>query len=175
MYLFNIFHNQKILREEDTDIQKNVRNLLKTKGIDFAASVVGGFKNVVKILNLDVTNIDTQEMLVKNFIYFFNLDGIEVSFIEVRTTTGGKVLDVHLKTDDPAANIETWYVRTICDYLNNELFTFKITPSYYPVFKSGNNLKIYLKATKINDEEKIQENLEDYISKKIVKRMLRDK
>ena len=173
-----MFHNQKILkilREEDTDIQKNVRNLLKTKGIDFASSVVGGFKNVVKILNLDVTDIDTQEMLVKNFIYFFNLDGIEVSFIEVRTTNGNKVLDVHLKTDDPAANIETWYVRTICDYLNNELFTFKIIPSYYPVFKSGNNLKIYLKATKINDEEKIQENLEDYISKKIVKRMLRDK
>ena len=36
-----MFHNQKILREEDTDIQKNVRNLLKTKGIDFASSVVG--------------------------------------------------------------------------------------------------------------------------------------
>ena len=71
-----MFHNQKILkilREEDTDIQKNVRNLLNNRGIDFASSVVGGFKNVVKILNLDVTDIDTQEMLVKNFIYFVNI------------------------------------------------------------------------------------------------------
>lgn len=174
-----MFHNQKILkilREEDTDIQKNVRNLLNNRGIDFASSVVGGFKNVVKILNLDVTDIDTQEMLVKNFIYFVNIEGIEVSFIEVRRSrTGGKVLDVHIKTDDPAANIGSWYVTTICDYLNNELFTFTVSPSWYPAFRSGNNFKIYINATKINDEENIQENLEDFISKKIVKRILRDK
>jgi hypothetical protein len=57
---------KKILKEE-TSLQSKLQNMIDTKGIDIASTAVGGMKNVAKILNLDLDDIKTQEMLVKNF------------------------------------------------------------------------------------------------------------
>ena len=150
-----MFDNQKILkilREEDTDIQKSVRDLLKTKGIHFASSVVGGFKNVVKILNLDVINIDTQEMLVKNFINFAEFDDVEISFLEVNRNRPDKVrIKIFFETDSQARNMETWVVRTLSDEIN-KFFPFKSMASWEPSF-AGRGVTIVLASEQIKESE----------------------
>ena len=126
---------RRILKEE-TSLSIKLKNLIDNKGIDMASTAVGGIKNVAKILNLDLDDVDTQEMLVKNFIYHTKIDQIDVSFIEVRpSASGGKILTVNLKTDDTASNVTSWYVHEICNYfngrqdspeLNKTLFPFKV-------------------------------------------------
>jgi hypothetical protein len=153
-----MFDNQKILkilREEDTDIQKSVRDLLKTKGIHFASSVVGGFKNVVKILNLDVTDIETQEMLVKNFINFVEFDNVEISFLEVNRNRPDKVrIKIYFKTNLFASNLESWIISTLRDEMN-KFFPFKSVAVYEPAF-AGRNTTVVL------DSEQIEESDESY-------------
>jgi hypothetical protein len=72
---------KKILKEE-TSLQSKLQNMIDTKGIDVASTAVGGMKNVAKILNLDLNDIDTQEMLVKNFIQHTKVDEVDVQSTE---------------------------------------------------------------------------------------------
>ena len=64
---------RRILKEE-TSLSIKLKNLIDNKGIDMASTAVGGIKNVAKILNLDLDDVDTQEMLVKNYIYHTKVD-----------------------------------------------------------------------------------------------------
>ena len=154
---------KKILKEE-TSLSVKLKNLIDNKGIDMASTAVGGMKNVAKILDLDLSDVDTQEMLVKNFIYHTKVDQIDVSFIEVRSSaSGGKVITVNFKTDDTASNVTSWYVHEICDYLNNKLFPFRVSPAWHPVFALG-GCKIFLDA-KIIDEEEEEEEEEELTEK----------
>ena len=147
---------RRILKEETSFVAK-LKNLIDTKGIDFASETVGGIKNLAKILNLDLDDMKTQEMLVKNFIYHTKIDDIDVSFIEVRTSPrGNRIINVHFKTNNLASNMISWYVNTICDYMNKELFPFTVTPAWHPVFASRGS-KIFLDAEIVNDEEEITE------------------
>ena len=142
---------KKILKEE-TSLQSKLQSMIDTKGIDIASTAVGGMKNVAKILNLDLNDVDTQSMLVKNFIENTKVDEVDVQSVDVRPSASGKILTVNFKTDDTAANVATWYVREICEYLNKELFPFRVQPSWNPVFASG-GCKIFLDANIIGDEE----------------------
>mgnify|MGYP001216035645 FL=1 len=158
---------RRILKEE-TSLSIKLKNLIDNKGIDMASTAVGGIKNVAKILNLDLDDVDTQEMLVKNFIYHTKVDQIDVSFIEVRSSGGGgKVITINLKTDDTASNVTSWYVHEICDYLNKKLFPFKVKPAWHPVFELS-GCKIFLDA-KIVDEEEEEEELTEKWSEKYKK------
>jgi hypothetical protein len=155
---------KKILKEE-TSLSVKLKNLIDTKGIDMASTAVGGMKNVAKILNLDLSDVDTQEMLVKNFIEHANLEEIDVYSIDVRPSkSGGKILTVNFKTDDTASNVTSWYVNAICDYLNKELFPFRISPAWHPVFSSGEH-KIFLDAKIIDGEEEGEEEEEELTEK----------
>lgn len=142
---------KKILKEE-TSLQSKLQSMIDTKGIDIASTAVGGMKNVAKILNLDLNDVDTQSMLVKNFIENTKVDEVDVQSVDVRPSASGKILTVNFKTDDTAANVASWYVREICEYLNKELFPFRVQPSWNPVFASG-GCKIFLDANIIGDEE----------------------
>jgi len=150
---------RRILKEE-TSLSVKLKNLIDNKGIDMASTAVGGIKNVAKILNLDLDDVDTQEMLVKNFIYHTKVDQIDVSFIEVRSSGGGgKVITINLKTDDTASNVTSWYVHEICDYLNKKLFPFKVKPAWHPVFELS-GCKIFLDAKIVDEEEEDEEEEE---------------
>ena len=159
---------RRILKEE-TSLSIKLKNLIDNKGIDMASTAVGGIKNVAKILNLDLDDVDTQEMLVKNFIYHTKIDQIDVLFIEVRSSgSGGKILTVNLKTDDTASNVTSWYVHEICNYfngrqdspeLNKTLFPFKVKPAWHPVFASS-GCKIFLDAKIVDDEEDDEDLME---------------
>ncbi len=94
--------------------------------------------NIVKILNLDLNDVDTQLMLVKNFIYHTRLRDIEVSFLEVKNSaSGGKIIKVYFTTESNAGNIESFYARVLCEE-SEELFPFRVVPSWEPVFASRN-------------------------------------
>ena len=148
----NLEENIKRILKEETSLQSKLQSMIDTKGIDIASTAVGGMKNVAKILNLDLNDVDTQSMLVKNFIENTKVDEIDVQSVDVRPSASGKILTVNFKTDDTASNVASWYVREICEYLNKELFPFRVQPSWNPVFASG-GCKIFLDANIIGDEE----------------------
>ena len=149
----NLKENIKRILKEETSLQSKLQNMIDTKGIDMASTAVGGVKNVAKILNLDLDDIDTQEMLVKNFIQHIKFDDIEVYSIDVRpSASGGRILTINFKTDDPTPNLKNWYVSEICDYLSKELFPFRVQPSWHPVFASK-GIKISLDAKMIDEED----------------------
>ena len=70
---------KKVLSEET--LKDSLTDIIKTDGIERAAKTVGGLTRLAKILELDLDDVDTQEMLVKNFIYHTKFDQIDVSFI----------------------------------------------------------------------------------------------
>ena len=128
---------RRILREE-TSLQSRVNELINTKGIVLASTTVGGLDTLSKILNLDLNDVDTQEKLVKNFIYFYDLkeEDITIDFLEVRTAaSGGKIIKVNGTVTDDWDNFNYWYKGHICDKLN-DFFPFKTQPAGNPVFTS---------------------------------------
>jgi DNA-directed RNA polymerase subunit RPC12/RpoP len=155
---------RKILKEETT-LQKNLMGLFKNQGVEVATAAVGGFDNFAKILNLNLDDIDTQEMLVKNFINYTKVDDVEVLFIEVRTSSSGnRIIKIYLETDDPAANIDSWYGNTMCDYMNNKLFPFIVKPTWTPSF-AWKGAKIFLDVEIVNEEEDQEEITEKWSEK----------
>jgi hypothetical protein len=170
----NLKENIKRILKEETSLSIKLKNLIDTKGIDFASSVVGGMKNVAKILNLDLNDVDTQEMLVKNFIQHTKVDEIDVQSVDVKpSASGGKILTVNFKTDDTSLNVTSWYVTEICNYLNKELFPFRVQPSWNPVFASG-GCKIFLDANIIGDEEDENIVTENHINPSLRRRFSQD-
>jgi hypothetical protein len=153
---------RRVLTEE-TSLSVKLKNLIDNKGIDMASTAVGGMKNVAKILNLDLDDVDTQLMLVKNFIEHTKVDEIDVQSVDVRPSVSGKLLTVNFKTDDTSSNVTSWYVNAICDYLNKELFPFRVQPSWHPVFASGGS-KIFLDA-KVVDEDMDTDDEEELMEK----------
>ena len=124
-------NNEEVITESSS-IQERLNSLMKTSGVVIASKAVGGFNNLVKILQLDLENIDTQEMLVKNYIYFADVEDVEVDFIEVKNRANRKLIKIYFETDSNARNIESWYSRTITNEMN-DLFPFKIDVSWHPV------------------------------------------
>jgi hypothetical protein len=119
-------------------------------------------------LDLDLNDVDTQLMLVKNFIYHTKLRDIEVSFLEVKNSaSGGKIIKVYFTTESNAGNIESFYGRVLCDE-SEELFPFRVVPSWEPVFASR-NVKIFI------DTEKIKEDEEETSLQESIKRVLNEK
>jgi len=155
----NLKENIKRILKEETSLQSKLQNMIDTKGIDIASTAVGGMKNIAKILNLDLDDVDTQLMLVKNFIEHTKVDEIDVQSVDVRPSVSGKLLTVNFKTDDTAANVTSWYVTVICDYLNKELFPFKVQPSWHPVF-AAKGTKIFLDAKVVDEDMETDEEEE---------------
>jgi len=118
--------------EKETSLQKKLSKLIKQNGVVIASKAVGGFNNLVKILKLDLGDINTQEMLVKNYIYFANIEDIEVNFIEVKNRANRKLIKIYFETDSNARNIDSWYAMTIKDEMN-DFFPFGIDLSWFPV------------------------------------------
>jgi len=144
-------HITKVLKEE-TSQQTKIRDLIESKGIDLVSTIFGGFEKVAEILNLDVEDVDTQEWLVKNFIYHADFDEVDVSFIVAKTLSSGRrLLTVYFNSDSNASNIASWYVSEVCDYLNKELFPFKVNAPWRPNF-IGNDLKIVLDGEVLDDD-----------------------
>ena len=158
---------------ENTSLQTKLRGILENSGVEKAIKVVGGFNNFAKILDLDVNDIDTQEMLVKNFIYHCEFDGGEsISFLEVkRTSSGGKKITMYFKsTYGLIENSSLWWIiNEVSNYLSEKLFPFKVSPSGQPLFASR-GVNIFLDAENVdNEEEDDQEEITEKWSQKYKK------
>ena len=139
--------------KEETGIQNRLNQLIKQSGIINASNAVGGFTNLVKILGLEMSDLKTQEMLVKNFIYYVDIEDIDISHLEINRDRPDKVrIKIHFDTNDPASNMESWLVRTLCDEMN-KFFPFKKAPYWEPAF-AGRGVTVILDSEQIvNDEE----------------------
>jgi len=157
---------RRILKEE-TSVQTKLKNKIDSIGIRNVIKLMG-LNTIVKVLDLDLNDVDTQLMLVKNFIYHTKLRDIEVSFLEVKNSaSGGKIIKVYFTTESNAGNIESFYGRVLCDE-SEELFPFRVVPSWEPVFASR-NVKIFI------DTEKIKEDEEETSLQESIKRVLNEK
>lgn len=145
---------EKIIKilNEDNSLKGRLESMLKSKGVVLTSKSVGGVSNLVKILGLEMDDPKTQEMLVKNFIYEVELEGFDISFLEVdRTRTDKTRIKVYFETDDTAANVESWVARSLIDEIN-KFFPFTIMAAWEPVF-AGRNVKVILDAKKIDNTE----------------------
>jgi hypothetical protein len=147
--------------KENSSRQGKLNNLIKTKGIVLASKVVGSIENLARILELDLTDNDVQEKLIKNFINFGNFLNVEVSFLAIRTSkTGNKIIDVHYINDDNSP----FYREVINNIVNqmNNFFPFKVDSTGVPVFYSR-GLTAFIDATPINTEEDDDELIQESI------------
>ena len=148
-------HIRKVLKEE-TSIQKKLMGLFKNQGIEPATTAVGGFDNFSKILNLDLDDIETQEMLVKNFINHHKLKGIDILHLEINRNKPDKVrIKIYFDRNADGWNVESWVTRTMSDEIN-KFFPFKSTPYWEPVF-GGRGVTVVLDSEQIvnGDDEEI--------------------
>jgi hypothetical protein len=144
-------HIRKVLKEE-TSLQKNLMGLFKDRGIKVATAAVGGFDNFSKILNLDLDDIKTQEMLVKNFINHTKLEGIDILHLEINRNKPDKVrIKIHFDTNLFASNVESWVTRTMCEKIN-KFFPFKAVPYWEPAF-AGRGITVVLDSEQIVSED----------------------
>jgi hypothetical protein len=154
---------KKVLSEET--LKDSLIDLIKTDGIERALKTVGGIKRLVKILEIDFEDINVQEKLVKDFIYYDNTEGVEVAFIEVRTgRSGGKILDVHIKQyfEGHVGNLTSWYVNEMLDKLR-KVFPFTVGAVWHPVFTSTKP-RISLDCHVIEDEVEDTEDVTEYVT-----------
>jgi len=156
IYIIRIFKTKmkniikRILNEENS-LQSKLMQMMKTKGVDMASEVVGGFNNLNKILKLDIDDIDVQEMLVKNFINFVEIHEIEVTGLEIKkSNSGNRIINILFTTESNASNIESWLVRNIIEYLSG-FFPFPIKAVWEPAF--GGKPKISLSSELVEEDE----------------------
>ncbi len=150
---------KKLIRhtlKEETGIQNRLNQLIKQSGIINASNAVGGFTNLVKILGLEMSDLKTQEMLVKNFIYYVDIEDIDISHLEINKDRSDKVrIKIHFETNNPASNMESWLVRTLCDEMNR-FFPFTIAASWEPAFAGrGVTVILYPEQLVNGDDEDI--------------------
>ena len=144
-------HIKKVLKEE-TSLQKNLMGLFKDRGIKVATAAVGGLDNFSKILNLNLDDLKTQEMLVKNFINHTELEGINISFLEINRNKPDKVrIKIQFDTNVYTSNVESWVTRTMSDEIN-KFFTFKSAAIWEPAF-ANRGVTIILDSDQIITED----------------------
>ena len=142
----------KNILKEETALGVKIKNLLDTKGVVFASTTVGGLDNLVKILNLDLDDIKTQEMLVKNFIYHTKLEGIDILHLEINRNKPDKVrIKIHFDTNVYASNVESWVTRTMSEKIN-KFFPFKSSAIWEPAF-ANRGVTIILDSDQIINED----------------------
>ena len=157
----NLQENIRRILKEETSLQSMLNELIKSRGIVDASNSVGGFDNLVKILNFDLDNINTQEMLVKNFIYYAKLEGIDILYLEINRNRPDKVrIKINFDTNIYDSNVNSWVTRTMSDEINS-FFPFKSSPYWEPSF-AGRGVTVVLDSEEITkDDDEDEMNLQE--------------
>lgn len=154
----NLQDNIRRILREDTGLKTRLENMMKNKGIIMTSKSVGGVTNLVKLLGLDINDLKTQEMLVKNFIYDAKLEDVEISFLEVNRNRPDKVrIKIYFKTNLLASNMESWVISTLRDEMN-KFFPFYSMAAYEPAF-AGRSATVVLDAEKIEEPEEYDDDV----------------
>ena len=147
---------RRILREDVSNrAQEKLKEMIKTLGVVLASKAVGGLDNLSKVLNLDLNDLKTQEMLAKSFIYYSDIEDVDILHLEINRDRPDKVrIKIHFNTNDPASNMQSWLVRTLCDEMN-KFFPFKTAPYWEPAF-AGRGVTVVLDSEQlVNGDEEI--------------------
>ena len=148
---------RRILREDISNrAQEKLNQVLKTQGVVSASKVVGGIDNLVKKLGLEMDDLKTQEMLVKSFIYHSDIEDVDILHLEINRDRPDKVrIKIHFETNNPASNMQSWLVRTLCDEMN-KFFPFKTAVFWEPAF-AGRGVTVVLDSEQLvnGDDEEI--------------------
>ena len=148
---------RRILREERSNrTQEKLKEMIKTLGVVLASKAVGGIDNLVKKLGLEMDDLKTQEMLAKSFIYHTDIEYVDILHLEINRDRPDKVrIKIHFNTNDPASNMQSWLVRTLCDEMNR-FFPFTIAAFWEPAF-AGRGVTVVLDSEQIvnGDDEDI--------------------
>ena len=140
---------KKVLREERSNrTQEKLKEMIKTLGVVLASKAVGGLDNLVKKLGLEMDDLKTQEMLAKSFIYHTDIEDVDILHLEINRDRPDKVrIKIHFDTNNPASNMESWLVRTLCDEMNR-FFPFTIAAYWEPAF-AGRGVTVVLDSEQI--------------------------
>ena len=148
---------RKVLREERLNkTQEKLKEMIKTLGVVLASKAVGGLDNLVKKLGLEMDDLKTQEMLAKSFIYHTDIEYVDILHLEINRDRPDKVrIKIHFNTNDPASNMQSWLVRTLCDEMNR-FFPFTIAAFWEPAF-AGRGVTVILDSEQLvnGDDEEI--------------------
>jgi hypothetical protein len=148
---------RRILREDVSNrAQEKLKEMIKTLGVVLASKAVGGLDNLSKVLNLDLNDLKTQEMLAKSFIYHADIEDVDILHLEINRDRPDKVrIKIHFDTNNPASNMQSWLVRTLCDEMN-KFFPFKTAAFWEPAF-AGRGVTVVLDSEQIvnGDDEEI--------------------
>ena len=148
---------RRILREDVSNrAQEKLNQVLKTQGVVSASKVVGGLDNLVKKLGLEMDDLKTQEMLAKSFIYHTDIEDVDILHLEINRDRPDKVrIKIHFNTNNPASNMQSWLVRTLCDEMN-KFFPFKTAVFWEPAF-AGRGVTVVLDSEQLvnGDDEDI--------------------
>jgi hypothetical protein len=91
-------------------------------------------------------------MLVKSFIYHADIEDVDILHLEINRDRPDKVrIKIHFNTNNPASNMESWLVRTLCDEMNR-FFPFKAAPYWEPAF-AGRGVTVVLDSEQITNED----------------------
>ncbi len=150
---------RKILKEE-TSLQSRVKEMIESKGVVVASKVVGGIDNLVKILKLDLDDLETQEELAKNFLEFLKPTELEVVGVEKRISSSGNIiLNILYRNTHQQINFRSNLIYFFLEKLNN-FFPFKIKGAHEPNF-SPYVKKISIDVTPYDDEDEDEMNLQE--------------
>jgi hypothetical protein len=148
---------RKVLREEKSNrTQEKLKEMIKTLGVVLASKAVGGLDNLVKKLGLEMDDLKTQEMLAKSFIYHTDIEDVDILHLEINRDRPDKVrIKIHFNINNPASNMESWLVRTLCHEMN-KFFPFKTAAFWEPAF-AGRGVTVILDSEQIvnGDDEEI--------------------
>ena len=170
--------------KRNSPLINKIENLLKNSGVIATSKAVGGFDKLVKLLEIDLNDLDTIYDLVKNYIHFsdtnpnlkqnFEIDDIDIVGLEIRTSVNGnKIINVLFNTSDPASNVERWLMSRLADEMS-QFFPFRIKKVYEPSFTSD-KIKVIIDATKlkydnmgnvVNESKKVDKKLSVFIKRR---------
>ena len=155
-------HIRKVLREERSNkTQEKLKEMIKTLGVVLASKAVGGIDNLVKKLGLEMDDLKTQEMLVKSFIYHADIEDVDILHLEINRDRPDKVrIKIHFNTNNPASNMQSWLVRTLCDEIN-KFFPFKAAPYWEPVFATRGITVVLDSEQIVSEDDEDEMNLQE--------------
>jgi hypothetical protein len=141
---------RKVLREDVSNrAQEKLKEMIKTLGVVLASKAVGGLDNLSKVLNLDLNDLKTQEMLAKSFIYHADIEDVDILHLEINRNRPDKVrIKIHFDTNIyDSNNMDSWVTRTMTNEMN-KFFPFKTAAFWEPAF-AGRGVTVVLDSEQI--------------------------
>ena len=114
-------------------------------------------KRIIRLTERDLTRIVKRTIReMEEDRPLFDIEDVDILHLEINRDRPDKVrIKIHFNTNNPASNMESWLVRTLCDEMNR-FFPFTIAAFWEPAF-AGRGVTVVLDSEQIvnGDDEEI--------------------